>query len=71
MKILTSIPGVGEVSAASLLAEVQDIRRFNGFYKKFVAFAGFDPTIYESVQYKRGMRISKSGSPHLRRTIWV
>ncbi len=70
MKVLTSMPGIGEVSAASFLAEVQDIKRFNGSYKKFIAFAGLDPVIYESGQYRRRLRISKRGSPHLRRIIW-
>ena len=69
MSILTSIPGVGEMSAAIFIAEIQNISRFPS-YKKLIAYMGLDPIIIESGKYKRRFRISKRGNPHLRRIIW-
>ncbi|RLI54074.1 MAG: IS110 family transposase [Candidatus Thorarchaeota archaeon] len=70
MEILTSIKGVGEISAATFLAEIQDIHRFMGSHKKLIAYAGLDPIILQSGKFKGKFRISKRGNPHLRRIIW-
>jgi len=70
MEILTSIKGVGEISAATFLAEIQDIHRFFGSHKKLIAYAGLDPIIFQSGKFKGKFRISKRGNPHLRRIIW-
>ena len=46
-KILQSIPGIGEKIAATIISEIGEIDRFN-HPKKLVAFAGIDPSVFES-----------------------
>ena len=69
-KILLSIPGLGELSAAIIIAEIGDISRFPNA-KKLVAYVGFDPSVYESGKTHRRSRISKRGNPHLRRILFI
>ena len=68
---LTSIPGVGPVLAATILAEIGDIDRFPRL-TALVAYAGIDPSVFESGDFK-GTRqhISKRGSPYLRRALYL
>jgi transposase len=68
---LTSIPGVGPVLAATILAEIGDIDRFPRL-TALVAYAGIDPSVFESGGFK-GTRqhISKRGSPYLRRALYL
>lgn len=69
MQLLTSIRGVGEKSAALLLAETMDMHRFKTS-KAFAAFVGLDPTLTQSGTSVHGKsRLSKAGSPHLRATL--
>jgi transposase len=68
---LTTIPGVGAVVAATILGEVGDIHRFPSM-EKLVAYAGIDPTLYQSGQFQATeAHMSKRGSPHLRRALWL
>lgn len=68
---ITTIPGIGNVLGASILAEIGDISRFSN-PKKLVAYAGLDATVHESGQFTgTRSRISKRGSPYLRRAIWI
>lgn len=50
-KILQSIPGIGEKIAATIISEIGEIDRFN-HPKKLVAFAGIDPSVFESGTFK-------------------
>jgi transposase len=52
--LLLSIPGVGEATATTILAEIDDIKRFPGV-KQLVAFAGIDPSVFESGKFKSSM----------------
>ncbi len=65
-----TLPGVGPVYGAIILAEIGDINRFPSA-KQIVSYAGLDATVYESGEFK-GQRssISKRGSPYLRRALW-
>lgn len=68
---LTSIPGVGTVLAATILSEIGDISRFSSA-NKLLAFAGLDPSVKQSGEFKSSRnRMSKRGSPYLRRAIWL
>ncbi len=68
---LTSIPGVGTVLAATILSEIGDISRFSSA-DKLLAFAGLDPSVKQSGEFKSNQnRMSKRGSPYLRRAIWL
>lgn len=67
---LTSIPGIGVVLAATIESEIGDINRFSS-PEKLVAFAGIDPTVKQSGEFSGTRnRMSKRGSPYLRRAIW-
>jgi transposase len=67
---ITTIPGIGDVLGASILAEIGDISRFSS-PKKLVAYAGLDSSIHASGQFVGSRsKISKRGSPYLRRALW-
>jgi len=68
-EILKSIPGLGTITVSLFLAQVRSLDRFAG-HKQLAAYAGIDPTTYESGQYTAPSHISKRGSPHLRRTLY-
>lgn len=62
--------GVGTITAAQLMAELGDVRRFSN-RGSIVAFAGIDPEVNESGSYTRVSNpSSKRGSPHLRKTLF-
>ncbi len=68
---ITSCPGVGKVLGGVILGEIGDITRFPEA-KKLVAFVGVDPSVHQSGEFTGSEnRISKRGSPHLRRAIWM
>ena len=48
--IIKSIPGIGEKIAATIISEIGEIDRFN-HPKKLVAFAGVDPSVFESGKF--------------------
>jgi transposase len=64
---LLTIPGVGEVTAEVVLAELADPRRFSSA-KRAVSYAGLAPGQRESAGKRRQLTIEKTGSPLLR---WV
>lgn len=69
--VIETIPGIGPVLAAAIIGEIGDISRFSNA-RKLVAYAGLDATVRESGQFTSTRnRISKRGSPHLRRAIWL
>jgi transposase len=68
---LLSVPGVHGLLAATILAELGDVQRFDRV-AQVVAFAGLDASVFESGDF-HGTRqhISKRGSPHLRRALYL
>ena len=50
--LLRSIPGIGPLTAAYILAEVGDIRRFSSF-KKFAGYIGIIPGVHSSGENSR------------------
>lgn len=69
--VVTTIPGVGPATGATIIGEIGDISRFSN-PKKLVAFAGIDPTVMQSGAFSGSHnRLSKRGSPFLRRAIWM
>ena len=68
---LDTISGVGVTLAASFFAEIGDITRFES-PDKLAAFAGIDPSVKQSGEFN-GTRnkMSKRGSPYLRRAFWL
>ena len=68
---LHTLPGTGPVLAAIILGEIGDISRFSA-PEKLVAFAGMDPTVRQSGNFTGNQnRMSKRGSPYLRRAVWL
>ena len=62
---ILSIPGIGEISAASILAEYGDIKNFSS-PAKMLAFAGLEPSIIQSGTLQSNGKMVKHGSGHLR-----
>ena len=67
---LAKLPGIGKVSAPAIIAEYGDLSRFKGGYKKLLAYAGLDPRIRESGQWRGTPKMSKRGSPSLRTALF-
>jgi transposase len=68
---ITSIPGIGPVTGAAILAEIGDIQRFETV-DKLVAYAGIDPSVYQTGQFQASeTHMSKRGSPYLRHALWL
>jgi len=70
MEIITSIDGIGDTTGAAFLAEIGDISNFSS-HKSLIAFAGIDPTVYQSGKFQGTSRISKRGNRHLRRIVYL
>lgn len=69
--LLASLPGVGASIATSLIAEIETIERFPDA-RALVAFAGLDPKVRQSgTTLKRNTRLTKRGSPYLRRAAYL
>ena len=68
---LQSIPGIGEVTAPIILAEIGDINNFSS-PGKLTAFAGIDPSENQSGNKKSSNeKTSKRGSPYLRHALFT
>ncbi len=64
--IIMTIPGIGYLNGAMILGEIGDINRFS-HPSKLLAFAGLDPSVYQSGNFKAShTRMSKRGSKVLR-----
>ena len=62
--------GVGEVTAAQLMAEIGDVRHFPR-RSSLVGFAGVDPEVDQSgKKNSKSTPSTKRGSPHLRKTLF-
>jgi len=70
LEIITSIDGINKGTAPTFLAEIGCIGNYASV-KKLIAFAGIDPTVYQSGKFQGSSRISKRGNRHLRRVIWL
>ena len=64
--VIMTIPGIGYINGGMILGEIGDIHRFSS-PNKLLAFAGLDPSVYQSGNYSaRRTRMSKRGSRVLR-----
>ena len=63
---ILTIPGIGEVVGAMIVSEIGNIRRFSN-PNKLLAFAGLEPSIYQSGKFTPSSgSMVKRGSPYLR-----
>lgn len=68
--LLTSIPGIGDITAFKLLAEIVDVTAFDSA-RQLAAFAGLTPRERRSGSSIRGRtRLSKRGSSRLRSALY-
>jgi transposase len=70
MEIITSIDGIGDSTGAAFLAEIGNISNFSS-HKSLIAYAGIDPTVFQSGKFEGTSRISKRGNRHLRRLVYL
>ena len=69
--LLRSIPGIGEITAQTLLAELPDIKQFQDA-RQLAAWAGLTPRHFSSGTSGRATTpISKIGSGHLRQALFL
>jgi transposase len=69
-EIVVAMHGVGRALAAQLMAEIGDITRYPK-RSSLARFAGIEPPENQSGAYnQRSRRISKQGSPHLRKALF-
>jgi len=65
-----SMSGIGKILCSQIIAEIGDVTRFHS-KKALTAFAGLDSPPYQSGQFEgKERKISKRGSPHLRRALF-
>lgn len=69
-RLLLSIPGVGPVTASTILAEVGDMAKFPSA-DRFVGYCGLYPIVWESGQVKRKYRMSRKGNRWLKTALLV
>lgn len=63
---LRVLPGIGYINVGMILDEIDDIHHFSN-PNKLLAFAGLDPSIYQSSNFQdKTTRMSKRGSRALR-----
>ena len=62
---INSIKGIGDITAAGILAEIESIDKFNN-PGQLCAFAGIEPSENQSGTHDGGGKMVKHGSPHLR-----
>lgn len=71
IKLLQSIPGIGELTAITIMGEIGDIKNFTK-PKHLVAFFGLDPSVNESGKFKgNNNHISKRGTRIGRRALYA
>jgi len=70
VELLDSIPGIGFLTAVTILAELGDVKAFRSA-QAMTAYCGLDPRVRESGAFKGTRnRISKRGPPLLRRVLF-
>lgn len=68
--VVLAMYGVGAITAAQLIAEIGDVRRFPR-RSSLVGFAGVDPAVNQSGKHEtQSNPTTKRGSPHLRKTLY-
>ncbi len=69
--LLTTIPGIGVLTAAKLLGEIRDVREFDSA-RQLAAYAGVTPKNFRSgSSVQKKARLSKAGNAHLRKALYM
>jgi len=67
---LMTVPGVGPLTALTILAEAGDLRRF-AHYRQFLKFCGMSLSTQQSGRFRGISRLSKYGNARLRTAFWM
>ena len=67
--VVMAFRGVGDILGPQLMAEIGDIYRYRK-KSSIVRFAGLEPVENSSGKFQGNEKISKQGSPHLRKTLF-
>lgn len=67
--LIMSVPGIGLLSAAILVAETGNFDRF-ATYRKYTSWLGLNPRVSQSANRKHIGKISKRGNAHIRRILY-
>src|SRR5215218_679114 len=67
VRLLVTIPGVGDLLGLTIATEIGDISRF-ATARKLVGYSGLTPRVYQSGQKSRTGKLSRTGSTMLRWT---
>lgn len=70
-ELITSIPGIGELTAAKVLGEIRDVCEFEDA-RQLAAYAGLTPRNFVSgTSVHKKSRLSKTGNTHLRQALYM
>jgi transposase len=68
--VVMEFRGVGDILGPQLIAEIGNVYRYSQ-KSSLVRYAGLEPVENQSGKFRGGESISKQGSPHLRRTLFL
>jgi len=68
--LLTTIPGLGDITACRLMAELGDVRRFDNV-REIVAYVGLNPRQHQSGKKRATQGISRKGRASLRAALYM
>jgi transposase len=69
-QLLESIPGIGQRTAAKLLAEIENINRYESA-RQVAAYAGLTPKNHRSGTLRGKTRLSKTGNARVRKALFL
>jgi transposase len=69
-KLLLTIPGVGPITAYTILGELGDLRRYNRS-RQVSALSGMSPSKHQSGSSKNFTHIDRNGNPDLRAVLYL
>ena len=66
VSLLMTMPGIGFVGATTIASYIDDIKRFDGDFKRFSSYLGIIPSVHNSADTVRMGHITKRGPQELR-----
>lgn len=66
VELLMTMPGIGFVGATTIASYIDDIKRFDGDFKRFSSYLGIIPSVHNSADTVRMGHITKRGPQELR-----
>lgn len=70
MQLITSVPGIGKLTAYKVLAQVPNMQNFSSA-KQFAAYIGVSPKQHQSGKYIGRTTISRIGDSRLRKALYM